>query len=299
MTELEIQDTALHQEIRPSGLNHIDSQEGFPNLEELTESPNNNLDFIGSSAVLDSSPFDLTTRNRKKRHIMGNSASGLILHPKNGLKQEMPRSIFSSMVCLPKLKECESHKKFASIYKKQNPPTFDVPPYRGYQTDMKNQLGIDSLKQKKPWELLDSRYRRKEPLKQVPHLTWTLQKKIDASKYPDGLGKVKIKDMENYQLEVEMSEKTEKEYLKHHLEHSVVEDDPYDYEGKDLVGSNALKEYNTHYKLISKIECENKIKERNNSVYTTILSSINNKNLLPMKMNVVKNFGNTSSINTE
>lgn len=201
----------------------------------------------------------------------------------------MPSSIFSKVVSLPKLKECESHRQFHSIYAQQNPKTFNVPPYRGYVTNSegKEEENMNTMNQKKTFDLLDSRYRHKNPIREAPHLSYRLHSKM---KWEDGRnGKLVIRDLDN--PKVRCSEKTEKEYLKDTIQYSD-DDEPYDQEGKEFVGGTAISEYNRHFKIINKVESENMMKNVPTSVYTTILGNISRKKLLPMKMNVVKSVGN-------
>jgi hypothetical protein len=66
---------------------------------------------------------------------------------------------------------------------------------------------------------------------------------------------------------------------------------------QDIVGEEAIKNFQYHYKNIDKILNENKIYNIKNSLTTQILQQIKEDNLLPRKIGVFKSFGDKSNIN--
>jgi len=282
-----------HHEMLPEQ-DHTGPDRGHLPLFNL-DHQNVQADGLGSPTMEGSSPSDFSPfKKMPQRHITGNSASGLILPTKHGKRQELPKSIFSSVVALPKLKEKESHKKFVTLAKDKEIKTFELPPYRGYQSGMLDEAQEKSNKdaRKKVFQArLDSRYRFKNPLKEQLHLTWGLNSKLE---WQTGK-KVEIRNLED--PEVKPNKKSEREYLEMGLNASD-DENPYDEERKFYIGPNAINDYNRHYKVIKKVESENQIKKVKNSIYTSILSNIYNKNLLPMRMNVIKPVGDAKVINT-
>jgi hypothetical protein len=257
------------------------------------------LDLGSSSPDLESSitiaPFGSLSQARanKARAILGNSASGKLLPSKGGRRHEQPKGIFGPSISLPKLKEFQSHKKLVKQYKEDaHPPkTFDIPPYRGYQIDQSSYLQ-DFEVNKKTMDLLDSRYRINNPMRETPHLTWRLHNKLRWQ--ADRGGKLEVRDVDN--PDIFPDPKTEKDYLREAVQLSE-DEEAYDSEKKDFIGLTAIKEFNMHYKLVEKIQRENEIKKVKNSVYTEMLSSVSRKGLLPMRMNLVKSVGNLKIIN--
>ncbi len=271
----------------------------LPNLEDLEGSNMHRSDIYASPSNLEgsASPFEMTAKHRKQRGVLGNSASGLILHPKGGKRQEMPKSVFSSVVSLPKLKEYQSHRTFKKMCDDRKPNSnFELPPYRGYHYDPSSKKDIKrrreelKVRERELAERLDSRYRLQNPLRSTPHVTWRLLNYLKK----ENDKKTQFPDPEN--PGVELSEKTEVEYLKKTLDVSIDELQPFDSERKELIGRIALKDFNTHYKLLPKIESENGMKKNKASVYTSVLSHESRKNLLPLKMNVVKSVGDPYTI---
>ena len=57
-----------------------------------------------------------------------------------------------------------------------------------------------------------------------------------------------------------------------------------------------MKDFDMHFKMLPKIESENEMKKNKSSVYTNILSSQSKKNLLPLKMNVIKSVGLSNTV---
>lgn len=248
----------------------------------------------GTSPDIDNlSKFEFTIKSKQSRHILGNSASGKTLHPKTSKKQEMPRSIFSSVIALPKLKQQEGHKVVMEQYKDKVPKTFQVPTYRGYMSEKMISSTPQVFMKKRIYDVIDSRYRMRNPLNEGLHLTWALTKRIEIQ---NGKKKLDIRNVEK--LQVNILPKTEEEYIKVCVDVSA-EEEPYDQEDKDFIGKNALKEYNRHYSLLSKIEAENGAKRVKNSLYTNILSGINRSKLMPLKMDIVKRAGNSQEINNK
>lgn len=227
----------------------------------------------------------------KRKPILGNSASGLLLHPKGGQKEELPKSVFSSKVSLPKLKQFQSHRKFVELNGGKPQPSYEPLSYQGYIEDSGG--NTDEFKLKKTFnEMLDSRYRPINPLSEKPRMTWLLFTKLKQARPQE---KLALTDLNNYDLHID--KQTEQEYLKVALDVSN-EEEPYDGEKKDFVGTNAIQEYHKHYKIINKVELENDIKKCKNSLYTNILATSSKSNLLPMRLNVVKSVGSLNSINT-
>ena len=66
---------------------------------------------------------------------------------------------------------------------------------------------------------------------------------------------------------------------------------------QEVVGEEAIKNFQYHYKNIDKILNENKIYNIKNSITTQILQQIKEDNLLPRKIGVFKSFGDKSNIN--
>ena len=205
----------------------VDDKETLPNLDDLGGSASTSRQ-LGSINELELSAYESTTKHKVQRHILGNSASGLLLYPKGGKRQEMPKSIFSSVVSLPKLKEYHSHKTMTKIYKNMKPSNFELPPYRGYHVDPSSKKDAktrrDDLKirERELADRLDSRYRPHNPLKVTPHVTWRLLNYLKK----ENEGKRQFPDPEN--PGVEPSEKTETEYLRKTVDVSVDEIQPFD-----------------------------------------------------------------------
>lgn len=248
----------------------------------------------GSSPDIDGhSGFDFTTKHKVQRHILGNSASGKTLHPRSLKKQEMPKSVFSSVIALPKLKQQECHKKINDQYKDKQPKTFQIPSYRGYITDKISSPSPQILMKKRIYDVIDSRYRPKNTLLEGLHLTWALTKRIERQ---NGDKKLEIRNPDR--LDVKVSRKTEDEYIKVCVDVSA-DEEPYDQEEKDLIGKNAVKEYHRHFHLLSKIESENEARKVKNSLYTNILAGISKNKLMPLKMDIVKRNGTSQEINNK
>lgn len=248
---------------------------------------------FNDSSILDHSPKKFS----KSKRPFGNSASGKTLAAKSYIREDIPKSVFSCTINLPQLKTSQCHKKFADHCKTHKPPNMEVPPYKGYITadNLKKSTSKTSLpliNKKEESDILVSRYRRANPLREAPHMSWVLHNQL---KWSEGRkGKLLIRDLDN--PDIVISQKEEDEYLKSAIFKPDEDDRCYDEEGKFFIGENALKEFNIHYKLIEKIESENKAKEVPSSVYTNILSQINKKRLLPIKMNVVKRNGDPSVV---
>lgn len=248
----------------------------------------------GSSPDIDGpSRFDFTSKHRHQRHILGNSASGKTLHPRNPKKQDVPKSVFSSVIALPKLKQQECHRQINDQYKDKQPKTFQLPSYRGYISEKVSNPSPQILMKKRIYDVMDSRYRLKSTLQEGLHLTWALTKRIERQ---NGNKKLDIRNLDKMNLEI--NRKTEDEYIKVCVDVSA-DEEPYDQEDKDLIGKNAVKEYNRHYQLLSKIESENEARKVKNSLYTNILSGISKNRLMPMKMDVVKRNGASQEINNK
>lgn len=248
----------------------------------------------GSTMEMSYQDFSLDTSPAKKRKIpiLGNSASGKLIPPRRGLGEKYPKAIFSSAVKLPSLKESESHKIFKSSYEGKNPTTFDVLSYKGY--DKKNfenfqaeGLGI----KRKNLDFLDSRYRHLNPLKQEVNLTWKLHNTL---KWQRG-GELVLRDFEH--PEVMPDKKCEYEHINDLVEVSD-EEEPYESEPKELIGSKAVSDFYTHYRVIKKVEDENQMKKIKNSIYTNILLNTQKNRQLPMRMNVIKRTGQAAVVNT-
>lgn len=284
-------ETSAHQ------LPLVESQPALPPVDESPGGRTISYIFDGGSSpdIENISSFEFSSKKREKYRILGNSASGKSLQPRGGLKQELPRSIFSSVISLPKIRQVESHKKVVQQYKSNPPKTFDLPCYRGYivKDNFDQMAAIRESKKRKLCDQVDSRYRLKDPLKQGFHLTWALSRRIEHQ-----LG-VKELDMKNYEnFKVEANAKTEHDYLKTCVDVSG-DEDPYDKEEKEQIGANAIKRYNYHYKIIEKVESENLAVKMKNSLYTNVLSGISKKRLMPLKMGVVKVAGNPKEINNK
>lgn len=282
----------------------VSGQKQDPTLREI---PENALDsspvggtlasisYLGNSSpdFQNSSRFDFSSHRKDGPRMMGNSASGKILPPKNVKKQEMPKSVFSSVIVLPKLKQQEGHKTVAEQYKGKNPKTFEMPSYRGYISDKLTNHSSQILVKKRIYDLVDSRYRLKNPLKEDLHLTWALTKRVERQ---NGDMKLDIRDLEN--LKVDIQPKTEEEYIKVCVDVSA-DEDAYDQEEKELIGKNAVREYTRHYQLLNKVMSENQARKVKNSLYTNILSGISRQKLMPLKMDVVKPSGHSDEINNK
>jgi hypothetical protein len=255
------------------------------------------LDASGMGTVEGSSVFDASPkRYAKSKQPLGNSASGKTLLPKHLLKQDVPKSVFSSTINLPKLKADESHRRFAEQCKKLRPANMTVPLYRGYVTAEElaeaSASGLPSIHKKDESDVLVSRYRRVNPLREKPHMSWGLHNQL---KWSSGRkGKLLIRDLDN--PEIQITQREEDEYIRTSISKPDEDDRGYDEENKFFIGENALKEFNIHYKLIEKIESENKAKEVGGSVYTSLLAQANKKRLLPVKMSVVKRSGDPAHI---
>lgn len=250
----------------------------------------------GSSPDIENlSSFEFSVKKREKYRILGNSASGKSLQPRGGIKQELPKSIFSSVIALPKLRQFESHRKVVQQYKSHPPKTFELPSYRGYlvKDNFDQMAAIRDYRRTKLSNQVDSRYRVRNPIKEEFHMTWGLSRRIEHQKG------VKELDMKNFEkMKIEANPKTELEYLKTCVDVSG-DEDPYDKEEKELVGTNAVKRYNFHYKMIDKIESENLAVKMKSSLYTNVLSGISKNRLMPLKMDVVKSSGNPKEINNK
>ena len=255
------------------------------------------LDPSGLATVEGSSVFDASPkRYAKARGPLGNSASGKTLVPKHLLKQDVPKSVFSSTVNLPKLKADESHRRFAEQCKKLKPANMSVPLYRGYVTAEEladaSASGLPPIQKKEESDVLVSRYRRSNPLREKPHMSWGLHNQL---KWSSGRkGKLFIRDLDN--PEIAITQREEDEYIRNSISKPDEDDRGYDEENKFFIGESALKEFNIHYKLIEKIESENKAKEVPASVYTSLLAQTNKKRLLPVKMSVVKRSGDPTHV---
>lgn len=265
----------------------------------LNEEPSVNhgiLDATGVATMEGSSIFDASPKRFAKSHPLGNSASGKTLAPKHLLKQDMPKSVFSSTINLPKLKADESHRRFAEQCKKLKPSNMTVPLYRGYVTAEEladaSASGLPPIQKKEESDVLVSRYRHVNPLKEIPHMSWGFHNQL---KWSNGRhGKLVIRDLDN--PEIQITQRDEDEYIRNSILKPDEDDRGYDEENKFYIGENALKEFSIHYKRIEKIESENKAKEVHNSVYTSLLAQTNKKRLLPVKMSVVKRSGDPAQI---
>lgn len=273
-------------------------QDGAP-LPELDSSPvvgsNGSVTYIGgSSPDLDGhSGFDFTAKHKTQRHVLGNSASGKTLHPRSLKKQDLPKSVFSSVISLPKLKQQECHKRITDQYRDKPPKTFELPSYRGYITEKVASPSPQILMKKRVYDIMDSRYRKKGTLQEGLHLTWALTKRIERQ---NGNRKLDIRNLDK--IDFKASKKTEDEYIKVCVDVSA-DEEAYDQEEKDLIGKNAVKEYHRHYQLLNKIESENEARKVKNSLYTNILTGISRNRLMPLKMDVVKRIGSTQEVNNK
>lgn len=267
-------------------------------LPDLDSSPVANslgsANYIGTSPDIDGSRFDFNTAVRvRDRRILGNSASGKCLHPRGNKKQEMPKSVFSSVIALPKIKQQQSHRLIAEQYKAEQPKTFQLPSYRGYVADRLSHPSPQQPLKKKIYDVMDSRYRPRMALDEGLRLTWALTKRVERQ---NGNKKLEIRDLDHPKIHI--NRKTEDDYIKVCVDVSA-DEEAYDQEEKDLIGKNAVKEYNQHYRLLNKIESENEARKVKNSMYTNILAGIRKQKLMPMKMDVIKTCGNAQIINNK
>lgn len=266
-------------------------------LNEETSLNQGALDASGVATVEGSILFDASPkRYAKTRPPLGNSASGKNLLPKHLLKQDVPKSVFSSTINLPKLKADESHRRFAEQCKQLKPANMTVPLYRGYVTAEEladaSASGLPPIHKKDESDVLVSRYRRANPLREKPHMSWGLHNQL---KWSSGRkGKLVIRDLDN--PDIVITQREEDEYIRNSISKPDEDDRGYDEENKFFIGENALKEFSIHYKLIEKIESENKAKEVSGSVYTSLLAQTNKKRLLPVKMSVVKRSGDPAHV---
>lgn len=294
---LNLQEDGDHviEETQMPTLVHLEDSQTF--LPTLDNSPVNGSTYIfegGSSPDIEkSSIYEFSRKKKAEFRILGNSASGKSLQPKSGKKQEMPKSVFSSTIALPKLKQFDSHRKVANQYRNKPPPTFEIPSYRGYLEDGSSQLPPYPVVRKKVYDLVDSRYRYRDNLRDSVQMTWALSQRIEIK------NKQRL-DYKNIDKLIEMVDpQIEDEYIKVCVNVSA-DEEAYDEEVKDFVGKNAVNEYQKHYKLIEKIKSENKAKEiPQNSLFTNVLSGISRNNLMPLKMDIAKREGKEDEINNK
>jgi hypothetical protein len=296
-TELEEKPADLGTEEIPRITLHglPESQTLLPTLDNSPMGNGSTYIFDGgySPDVENGSSFEFSVKKRPEYRILGNSASGKSLQPRGGNKQEMPKSVFSSTIALPKLKQFDSHRRVANQYRDKPPQTFEIPSYRGYLEDGSSKRPPVAPVRKKIYDLMDSRYRYRKPLSESVQMTWTLSQRVE--------NKIKKKlDFRDIDKIIELVDpQLEEEYIKVCVDVSA-DEDAYDEEVKDFVGNNAVKEYQKHYKLIEKIQSENIAKDlHHSSLYTNVLAGITKNRLMPLKMDIVKKEGRESDINNK
>lgn len=133
------------------------------------------------------------------------------------------------------------------------------------------------------YSIFESSYRNKDLIKERLTLTSNLYSDL---KWKIAGGKdFEFGNLDNPDIKID--EDMEKEYLKSQI---MMQDDvePIDYYPKELIGSKAKDSYYKHYKLINRIDQQNKVFSQEPSIYTKLLRSTSQKRLLPIKYGVLR-----------
>ena len=226
------------------------------------------------------------------------------------LEEQSPKyskAIFSSSLKLPQIETRKTHDFYRRQFDekkglKSSKSSLKLSKIPGYKTEIKTLLPFDLNKRNRKMRhkkqnfdvaSLEDKYRTQNVLSNSLKLTTDLYYHLTQVRNQDNIF---FDDIDK--AEVEQSRESEKEYLKSQLTH-IKSLPAIDKGSKDVVGLKAVKNFYRHYKILEKVEDQNKMTNTKTSVYTKILKSESKKKLLPLKMNIIKVSGNPSKINCQ